>query len=171
VGSFPRFTSTYHYVATQMRLPLAFVGGKPGNPALMTAYDTVSYLSTIILLLTYPPCYFFPLLIFSPSTPTSSPIYNNRDLPLVVLLTRPYQRARAAGRLRSTVLRYSRPVYVRTLYFVQRYLPGLTLRLRPADKTIDHPASLGHYYRRQTTHPTRPHAPSTFYILFIVCQV
>lgn len=42
--------------------------------------------------------------------------------PLVVLPTRPYQRVRAVVQLRSTVSRYFRPVYVRTLYFVQRYL-------------------------------------------------
>jgi hypothetical protein len=65
-----------------MRLPLAFVGGKPGNPALITAYDTVllSSFSTVnyYIITLVSSCYFFSPLIFSPSTPTYSPIYNKQ---------------------------------------------------------------------------------------------
>lgn len=86
-----------------------------------------------------------------PSTLLLTSIYNNRDLSLVVLPTRPFQRVRAVVQLRPTVSRYS------TVHFVQRYLPGLPdlRRLRPAGRRRVHRndrssrISLGHYYRRQ----------------------
>lgn len=102
-------------------------GGKPSNPALITAVryrnpvgQPLYYYSRILRVIFF----FFPPLLLRLF---SSPIYNKRDRPLVVLLlTRPSSRVRVAVRLRSTVSRYPpRPVYVRALYFVQRYLPGL----------------------------------------------
>lgn len=107
-----------------MRLPLAFVGGKPGNPALITAYDTVFlsvsyyYYSGILRVI------FF---LFSPfSFDTSPHLYTTTAISLSSSsrLAR-IGESKAAVRLFSPVSRYSRPVYVRTLYFVQRYLPGL----------------------------------------------
>lgn len=137
MGSFPRFTSTYHSVATQMRLPLAFVGGKPSNPALVTAYDTVILSVNHYIITQVSSVLFFLLFTSSPSifllTYIQRPRSLSRPPPLPIVFKRPSGCSTAL--LRTALL----PTRVRT-YSVLRpaVLTWPNLRLRPAGRTRVH---------------------------------